>query len=208
MILSVKGGNADKIHIYIDGEYRMTCDRSFWYSEKWHKIKEIDDKELAALESAVNSRRAFKKGMGLLLRRAYSKKEIIQKLTVSFDADTAREAAQKLEELNMIDDKNYAELYADELYNRKKFAPKRILLELKRKGIDSETAEKAVNSLDKEDFNRIILLLNSKFKNKLSDEKSVKRTVNSLLRMGYGYSDIRRAVNEVCSGADIGDDYE
>lgn len=207
MKLSVKPGKADKIHIYIDGEYRLTCDSNFWYSEKWHKISEINDEELALLESSVNSRRAFLKGSRLIDRRAHSKSEIITKLSKDFPKEAAQSAADRLEELKLIDDEQFARIYAEELSERKKYAPKRILLELRKKGIDSEIAKNAVNSLDKEDFNRIILLLNSKYQNKLSDEKSINRTKNALLRMGYSYTDIRKALEQVLE-EDFGDDYE
>ena len=208
MKLSVKNGKAGKIHIYIDDEYRMTCDSNFWFSEKWHNLKEIDDEGLAQLENCVNSRRAFLKGSRLLDRRQHSKRELITKLLKDFPEEAAQYAADKLEQLRLIDDSRFAEAYAAELYERKKYAPKRILLELKAKGIDSETAKNAVDSLDKEEYNRIILLLNTKYKSKLSDEKNINRTINALLRMGYSYSDIRKALGQVqCESAD-GESYE
>lgn len=197
MELSVKPGKAQKIHIYIDGEYRMTIDSNFWYSEKWHKLSSVDEEELAELESSVNSRRAFLNGMNLLSRRAHSKKEIVIKLSQKYPKEAAQSAADKLEELRLINDEKFAQLYAEELYERKKYSPKRIENELKLKGISSEIASETVKSLDKDDFNRIILLLNSKYRNKLSDEKNIKRTVNALMRMGYSYSDIRKALEEV-----------
>ena len=65
-----------------------------------------------------------------------------------------------------------------------------------------------MDSLDKEEYNRIILLLNTKYKSKLSDEKNINRTINALLRMGYSYSDIRKALGQVqCESAD-GESYE
>lgn len=204
MKLSVKPGKSDKIHIYIDGEYRMTCDGNFWFSEKWHKLKEINDEELTELESAVSSRRAFLSGMNLLSRRAHSKKELIIKLSQKFDKNAAEAAVNKLEELMLIDDEKFAEQYAEELYRRKHFAPKRIENELRLKGIDADTAREAVKKLDNDDFNRIILLLNSKYKTKLSTEKGVKQAVNGLMRMGYSYGDIRKALEQV--GSETEDD--
>lgn len=205
MKLTVKPGKADKVHIYIDGEYRMTCDGNFWYSEKWHKINEINVEELTELEGAVSSRRAFLSGMNLLARRAHSKRELIIKLTQKFDRKSAENAVLKLEELMLIDDKRFAEDYAEELYRRKHFAPKRIETELKGKGIDSQTAREAVKKLDNDDFNRIIVLLNSKYKSKLSTEKGVKQAINGLLRMGYSYGDIKKALGEVGSDTEVDD---
>lgn len=208
MKLSVKPGKADKIHIYIDGEYRLTCDSDYWYSEKWRKLKEIDEQELIELENSVNSRRAFLKGAGLLNRRAYSEKELVLRLSRDFPRQAAEQAVGRLSELMLIDDEKFAQSYAEELYTRKKFAPKRIEMELKAKGVDSETAKKAVNSLDKDNYNRIILLLNSKYANKLSDEKSLNRTVNALIRMGYDYGDIKKALSCVKNDTDSEDYYE
>lgn len=197
MKLSIKSGKAEKIHIYIDGEYRMTCDGNFWFSEKWHKLKEINDEELTELEGAVNSRRAFLSGMNLLGRRAHSKKELLIKLGQKFDRNAAENAVKKLEELMLIDDEKFAAQYAGELFERKHYAPKRIENELRLKGIDSETARNAVQSLDKDNNNRIIVLLNSKFKSKLSTEKGVRQAINGLMRMGYSYSDIKNALEEI-----------
>ena len=54
MKLTYKPGKLHKIHIYVDDEYRLTVDDEYWFSEKWHNLKEIDDGELAALEEAVS----------------------------------------------------------------------------------------------------------------------------------------------------------
>ncbi len=207
MILSVKAGKADKVHIYIDGEYRMTCDSSFWYSEKWHNLKDINEQELTELEAAVSSRRAFLTGANLLSRRLHSKKELYLKLLQKYPKEAAQSACDRLEELLMLDDEDFALRYAKELYERKKYAPRRIEQELKLKGISSEIAQNAVAALDKEDYNRIILLLNTKYQTNFTTEKGIKRTVNALLRMGYSYSDIKKALDEVGTETES-EDYE
>ena len=73
MKLSFKDGRQGKIHIYVDDIYTLTVDDTFWFSEKWHKVNEINDEELADLTLSVNSRRAFLKGAELLSRRAHGK---------------------------------------------------------------------------------------------------------------------------------------
>lgn len=208
MKLSVKPGRNGKVHIYIDDEYRMSCDGIFWFSEKWHNLKEVNEEELAELEHSVSSRRAFNKGANLINRRPHSRKEIIIKLGKDFPREICEEAADKLEELYLINDERFAEIYADELFRVKKFGPKRIFAELKAKGISSEIAQNAVDLLDKDDINRIILVLNSKYKNKLDDDRGVIRAMNGLVRMGYSYSDIREAMKLVCENSDSEDYYE
>lgn len=193
MKITIKNGKSEKIHIYIDDEYQMTVDSTFWFSEKWHNLKEINNEELVELENSVNSRRAFLSGMNMLSRRAHGKNELIRKLSVKHTTYAARCAVEHMEELGLIDDFKFAQLLAQELYERKHFTAKRIRMELISKGIDRQIADETVKTLDKDDIIRIILLLQTKYKNYLSDEKGIKRAINGLMRMGYNYYDIKKA---------------
>ncbi|MEG0546110.1 MAG: regulatory protein RecX [Oscillospiraceae bacterium] len=196
MILSIKSGRANKIHIYIDDEYKLTVDSDYWFSEKWRNKKEISDEELTELTAAVNSRRAFNAGIDLLSRRSHGKIELVKKLSVKHTKEAALAAVERIEELGLINDERFAELYADELYRRKGFSVSRIKRELIFKGIDREIAENVAETLDKDDINRIIILLQTKYSRYLSDEKGIKRATNGLIRLGYNYYDIKKAFHE------------
>lgn len=197
MKLTFKPGKLNKIHIYIDDEYRLTVDDLFWFSSPWHNLKEIEPEELAALEEAVGSRRAFNAALDLLSRRDHTKQELLRKLTVKHSEIAARAAVERAETLGYIDEVRFAENYAEALYTHKHFGTRRIVQELLRKGIPREFAENAVENLDKDDENRIILLLRGKYRNALFDEKGKRRAVNGLLRMGYSYSEIRDAFSQI-----------
>lgn len=197
MKLSVKAGKGNKVHIYIDDEYRYTVDGDYWYSEKWHKLKELDENELAALESAVSFRRAFNTGMNLLSYRSHGKKELVNKLvSKKHDRVAAEKAVERLEELKLINDADFAQMYAKHLSDKKGYSERRIMQELLLKGIDRQTAENAVLTLDKNACERIIELLKKKYYRYLDDEKGRKRVYNALLRLGYSYSDINSALRQ------------
>lgn len=196
MKLTYQNGRLHKIHIYVDGEYRLTVDDAFWFSERWHNLKEVNDEELAALTETVGSRRAFQSALDLLSRRDHSKKELLQKLSVKYTKAQAEEAVEQAQAAGLLDETRFAENYAQELYTRKGFGLRRIQMELTRKGIPREIAENALETLDKDDENRIIVLLREKYRDALTgDEKAKRRAVNALLRRGYSYSDIRSAVS-------------
>ena len=199
MKLSVRPGKLDKIHIFLDEEYAMTVDNTFWFSSEWYNKTEIDSEELAALQTAVSSRRAFNAAVDLLSRRAHASEELYKKLRPKFGDEPARAAVEKAKSLYLLDDEAFAEQLAEELYERKHFAPRRILSELLRRGANREIAQNAVESLDKDDKNRIIVLLQGKYSASLQDEKGKRRAVNALLRMGYSYGDIKAALAEVNS---------
>lgn len=197
MKLSVKTGNRGKVHIHIDGEYRYTVDSDWWYSEKWHKLTEIDDEELAALEGAVSFRRAFNTGLNLLSYRPHGKKELENKLVQKkHPRESAVKAVERLEELKLINDSEFAKMLAKHLSENKGYSEKRIKQELLRRGIDRGTAEAALSTLDKNTDERIIELLEKKYYRYLGDEKGRRKVFNALLRLGYGYSEINSALRK------------
>lgn len=205
MKLTVKEGKAKKIHIYIDEEYRATVDSDFWYSEKYRNYKDINEEELTELLNAVSFRRAYNKGLDFLSRRPYGTKELIKKLCEKgHEKEFAEKACDRLLELGLLNDEEYARILATDLLERKNYSIKRIKQELSFRGIDRDIIENTVDLLDNDPVSRIIILIKKKYINKIGDEKGRKRTVDALLRLGYSYSDIKSALNSI---SDFEDEY-
>ena len=195
MKLTVKDGRANKIHIYVDEEYRATVDSDYWYSEKYRNLIEINEDELTELLDAVSFRRAYNKGLDLLSRRPYGVKELTKKLCEKgFEKESSEKACERLIELGLLNDEHYAEILAKDLMERKKYSLKRVKQELLFRGISREIVENTVDSLDNDAQNRIILVIKKKYLNKLDDEKGRKRAVDGLMRLGYSYSEIKSAL--------------
>ena len=198
MKLSIKEGKANKIHIYVDDEYRATVDSDYWYSEKYSNYKEINEEELTELLDAVSFRRAYNKGLDLLSRRPHGTKELVKKLCEKgHEKESAEKACDRLLELGLLNDEEFARMLANELYERKGYGIKRIKQELVFRGIEREIAENAIESLDIDTQTRIILVIKKKYLNKINDEKGIKRAVDGLIRLGYSYSDIKTALNSI-----------
>ena len=200
MKITAKGGRKDKIHIYIDGEYRLTVDEIFWFSCGYISGDEIDEEELTAFEEAAGSRRAFNSALNSLDYRDHSEKEIRAKLMRKHGAEYVDEAVEKLIELDLINDRRYAENYARELFEHKKFGKIRIKSELIAKGIASDIACETVNSLfedeEPDNIQRIVDIIEKKYYNRMNDEVGRKKVFSALQRMGYTFSDIREAMSE------------
>lgn len=208
MILSVKEGNANKIHIYVDDEYRATVDSDYWYSEKYRNLKEINEEELTELLDAVSFRRAYNKGLDFLSRRPYGTKELIKKLCEKgHEKESAEKACERLTELGLLNDEEFARILANELLERKNYSTKRIRQELSFRGIDREIVENTIVALDNDPQSRIIIIVKKKYMNKIGDEKGKKRTIDALMRLGYSYSDIKNALNTITE-FDEEQDYE
>ena len=200
MKITAKSGRKDKIHIYIDGDYRLTVDEVFWFSSGYISGDEINEEELTAFEEAAGSRRAFNSALNSLDYRDHSEREIRTKLLKKHDPEFVEEAVEKLIDLGLIDDERYAENYARELFEHKKYGKIRIKNELRVRGIASDIANYAVDSLfekeEPDNIQRIVDIIAKKYYNKMNDEVGRKKAFSALQRMGYSFSDIREAMSE------------
>lgn len=198
MKLTVKEGKANKIHIYVDEEYRATVDSDYWYSEKYRKLTDITEEELTELLDAVSFRRAYNKGLDLLSRRPYGTRELIKKLCEKgHEKEASQKACERLLELGLLNDEEYARILSNDLLERKNYSVKRIKQELSFRGISREIIENTVDSLDNDAENRIILVIRKKYINKINDEKGRKKAVDGLMRLGFSYSEIKSALNSI-----------
>jgi regulatory protein len=193
MKITSKPGNGNKVHIYIDGEYTLTLYDDYWYRAGFSENQEISEDELASLKEEAGFRSAYEKGIQYLSLRAYSEKELFDKLKLKYGAESAQRAIDKLLYLGYLNDEAYAVSYARHLFEVKKYDVRRISYELRQKGVSPEIADNALKTLDNEPIQRIIDIIESKYINSISDEKSRKRIVNRFIRMGYSFHDIKSA---------------
>ena len=196
MKLNFKEGRGNKIHIHVDGEYKMTADSDFVSSLGYSENYEINEEELAYLERAVSSRRAFNKATDLLSRRDHGEKELLLKLRQRGFKEEAEEAIEKLKSYGYIDDRKFAENYVKELIRLKHFGKRRIEQELYKKGIDRSIISEVLENTEIPE-SELVSLIERKYYRYLSDEKGIKKTVNALLRMGYSYGEIKDALKTV-----------
>ena len=185
----------NKIKIYADGEFLFTVPAVIWYSSRFREGDEVSEEELAQLKATADCSAAFDSAMRMLSLRAHSEFELKQKLKQKFSSEAVSFAVNKLMSLNLLDDEKFAFLYAEELSERKGFAPKRIIMELKNRGIDSITAENAVNSLDINKEIGIIKVIEKYHLSESSTPKEKDRVIRRLLNMGYSFSDISKHIN-------------
>ncbi len=195
MIISIKTAKNNKIKIYADGEEAFTVPAVIWYSSHFNDGDEVTSEELSELKKAGDSSSAFDSGMRLLSMRAHSEYELKQKLSIKFSKDAATSAIQRFKELGLIDDEKFAMMFAEELYERKGFSSKRILMELKNRGIDGNCAQNAVNALDIDAEIGIIKVIEKCGLTDKSSDKEKNRVIRRLINMGYSYGDISKYIN-------------
>ena len=182
--------------LFIDGEYVMNLDAQTLIENRFDVGREIDDDELKEIIDKSNERRAKEKALWLISYRSHSKKELFDKLKRSFDEASAQKAVDRMEELGLINDEEFAKLYARKLVNGKKMSVKAAEFELYRKGIDKITAEQVLGELEYDPQTQIIEFITKKYKN-INDEKIKRRAVAGLQRRGYSWEEIKQAIESL-----------
>lgn len=197
MIISTEQAHGSKIRVLADGEYVGTFESAFWYTQGVFDGDEISQEKLSEILLEASYRRAYQSAIRHLSYRAHSKKELLDKLLrKKHEPDACEYALEKVEELGLINDWDYSAELAKSLLEQKGYAPNRIRMELRRRGVESEIIEDVVENLDNDSQMRIIELLNTKFAAYSSDEKGRKKLFSALLRLGYNSEEIGSALRE------------
>jgi regulatory protein len=158
-----------------------------------HIEQELAEEELAALLEESDNRRVKEKALWLLSYRDHSERELRQKLRRESTEEAAEYAIETLRECGLLNDRAFAGRRAEYLMRSKGYAPRRIQQELRQKGIDSGIIAEALEELETSPRDRLAELIERRFNPLPQDEKAKRRMVNTLIRMGYSFNDIKAA---------------
>lgn len=181
--------------LYIDGEYVMNLDTQTLIENRFDVGREIDDEDLHEIIALSNERRAKEKALRLISYRDHSKKELTDKIKRTCDSESAQKAVERMEELGLVDDENYARRYAYQLLFSKHMSPEGAARMLVQKGIDRELAYEIVEEYPVDTVESIKAVIDKKYRN-IGDEKIRRRAVAALQRLGYKWDEIRNALEE------------
>lgn len=140
------------------------------------------------------------KAYELLALRAHSIHEISEKLKIrDYDSSEIKDAIERLKELGYLDDAKFSKEYASARVERMRLGPKRIMIDLKRKGFAEELIAETIYDIfgeDEGEMNTAMLAAKKKFRmlKKDVDKDTMKRKLfDHLIRRGFS-ADIARRV--------------
>lgn len=198
MITAVEERKKGLSALFIDGEYAVSVDTVTLISSGFRAGREITDEELYDLINTSKISRAKEKALYLIEYRPRTRRELEEKLVPLYGEEAAGCAIERLEQLGLINDEDYAREYARSLIERKHYSARRAEFELMKKGIDKSLAEEIVDELSPDPSEQIARLLETKYSRCLDDEKGIQRTINGLKAMGFSWSDIRDVMSDYC----------
>ena len=183
------------VQLYLDGEAAVKLDAATAQEARLRVGMELDDEELHELLQKSDAARAKEKALYLLEHRPHAKRELERKLSRTVGEEAAQAAADRMEELGLVDDADYAARLAQELA-RKGYAFSRTVQELVRRGVDRELAQEAAREASPDPEEAIRRLIQRKYERRLGDEKGRRHTAAALQRLGYRWEEIRSALRE------------
>lgn len=161
---------------------------------------EIEHAELKKVIYASNFRRAYEYALYRLDYRDFSAEEIYEKLLETYKNEAlCLEVVKKLARAGIINDERYAEKLARKLVESKKYGYRRAKREMMQKGLAENTVCGALKQYADTFEENLAALLRGKYSRYLTDDtdrKSIEKAKNALVRYGYGYDEINRAVAE------------
>ena len=182
--------------VYIDGEYAMDLDTQTLLEHRIDIGRELDDEELHGLIGRSNERRAKEKALWLISYRSHSKKELRDKISRTCDREAAEKAVERMEELGLVNDRDYAARCAQTWIFTKHMSKRGAAMELRRRGIDSELIDEVLDGIEVDEREQIEAVIERKYP-KIGDEKIRRRATAALQRLGYGWDDIRAVLESI-----------
>lgn len=180
--------------VYADGQFFGNFNKNFLEISKLCIGKEISEEDLRKVLFESDLKCAKEKAFNILEKRDHSKFELVSKLKKDFNEDVAVKVAEKMQELNLIDDVNFAQKFAEELVTTRGFSKYKAKFEMAKKGLDKNLIAEVLENFEVDEVQRIKELVEKKYKLAYEDEKVKRRAVAYLQRQGYKFDNIKQVI--------------
>lgn len=160
--------------------------------------RELTEEELETLRAAAALSRTRERALNIIGARAMSERELYARLVEKGESEqNAAATVAWLVGLHLMDDADYAAMLARH-YAAKGYGPRRVRDELYRRKVPKELWDDALAQLPEQD-DTIDRLLRSKLRSAEPDRAELKRATDALLRRGFGWDEIKEAVERYFS---------
>lgn len=157
---------------------------------------DIDGESLKEYKAESDYRRAKSRAMWYLDRMDYTEKALYEKLIkAGFGAKASAKVLAKLCELGLVDDRRYAERFAERCRDSnvsKREAVHKMLF----KGVPLELARQVTEELETDEVGQVLALIEKKYERKLSEEGGYQKVFAALARKGFAFESIKSALKK------------
>ncbi len=207
--ISLQVRNPDRVNVSVDGKYRFSLD-ILQVTELGIKIgREYSEEELVELENESQFGKLYARALEYTMMRPHSAKEVRDYLwrktrttrvrvpdsneyreRPGVSQEIADRVYDRLEQKGYLNDENFARYWVENRNTRKGISKRKLIAELRTKGVDSVVIEQALQNSPREEKDDLRNILEKK-RYKYDDEQKL---IAYLMRQGFPYDAVRDAL--------------
>lgn len=209
--VSLQAKNKNRVNVSVDGKYRFSLD-IVQVTELGVKVgKEYSDEELVELEAESQFGKLYARALEYTLMRPHSAKEVRDYLwrktrttkVKARDSNDIHERAgvpqaiadrvyDRLVDRGHLNDENFARYWVENRQQRKGISGRKLVAELRLKGVDQSVIDNAMQNSPREEKSEIIKIL-VKRRSRYDDDQKL---IAYLARQGFSFDAIRDALSD------------
>lgn len=184
-----KGG---RMAVFFDDTFDFSVDKETFVRYHLKVGQRYTPAQYEQLVNETQYMKAKEKAFTLLSYKSWTRKLLQQRLEQDFAPDCVEDVLDRMEQLGLVNDADYAVRCARDLVNLKHYSLNRVRQELELRGISrNDTEDALVQFEDYDEAQAVYAILQKKYGCALREEKGRRRAFNALLRLGYAIEDIR-----------------
>lgn len=181
-----------RISVFFDGEFDFSVDEETFVLHHLKVGQRYTEEQYQELRQDTQYRRAKEKAFLLLSHHSWTRRMLQERLERDFAPDCVQEVLDRVEELGLVNDADYALRCARDLVYIKHYALARVRQELAHRGIGRNEIEDALVEFEERDESEAIReILQKKYAEALRQEKGRRRAFSALQRLGYEIGEIK-----------------
>lgn len=202
--ISIQQRDKNRVNVSVDGKYRFSLDYT-QIAELGVKVgKEYSETELSDLENESQFGKLYMRALEYSLMRPHSQHELSQYLyrktrdTLTKTGSIKKGVSKALTERvfdriilkGYVNDEAFARYWVENRQLRKGISKRKLQAELASKGVDRSIVESLLSETDRTDEDEIQKIIEKKASRYDSEQK----LIAYLARQGFGYDDIKQAI--------------
>ncbi len=188
----------NRVNVYLDGKFGFGVTLESALENHLKVGKELAQSEIETLRGKDFKDKIFAKLLNFASRRPHSQKEISQWFRrKEVPEELHQDLFNRLKNIGLLNDEEFARWWVEQRVHFKSYPAKMLKMELKGKGISDETIAKALSESDSvPEIDLAKKVLQKKFGSipDVADIKQKKRVYDFLLRRGFSYDTIKKAL--------------
>lgn len=198
LITDIQKTKKGRYSVFADGEFLFSVHRDSYAKTSLSVGACMTAQQLEQLRQDDQLLSAKAYAMDILSRASQTSGMLLEKLCRYYDEDASELAVERMTELGLVDDADYAARYASDCIKLRGYSLARLRQALRQKKLPREVIDKTLAYYsERDECDPIISLILKKYSDKLFEKDDLRRTVAALQRRGFGYDDIRSALKTI-----------